>query len=101
MPTAGESRRCREVNVINNLVEGLDLQCVTEHPGYSGNCLNPYVVETYFYEFLDVYGHVGEGLLCVKSTKSPEPLPWKTPSTTISTLPPDAENTAMLFYFIH
>ena len=60
MPSIEESRCCREVGVINNLVEELDLSCVTEHPGYTGNCLNRYVIETSFYEYLDHYGHVGD-----------------------------------------
>ena len=37
-----------------------NLGCITEHPGYEGNCLNEDVVETSFYEYLADYGHVGD-----------------------------------------
>ena len=51
---------CKERGVIYNLAHDLGLNCITEHPGYEGNCLNEYVVETSFYEFLQGYGHVGD-----------------------------------------
>lgn len=60
MPSVDESTCCREIGLIDNLVEDQDLQCITQHPGYEGNCLNQYVIETSFYEFLDNYGHVGD-----------------------------------------
>ena len=51
---------CTERGAIYNLVHDLGLNCITQHPGYEGNCLNEYVVETSFYEFLEDYGHVGD-----------------------------------------
>ena len=51
---------CRERGIIFNLAHDLRLDCITQHPGYDGNCLNEYVVETSFYEFLEGYGHVGD-----------------------------------------
>ena len=51
---------CYEIVPVKQLVDDLDLQCITQHPGYDGNCLNQYVIEASFYEFLDDYGHVGD-----------------------------------------
>ena len=51
---------CYEIVPVKQLVDDLDLQCITQHPGYDENCLNQYVIETSFYEFLDDYGHVGD-----------------------------------------
>ena len=60
MPTRAESSCCREISAIEVLANEPRVQCITSHPGYEGNCLNPYVIETSFYEFLDGYGHVGD-----------------------------------------
>ena len=51
---------CHEIIPIKHLVDDLKLRCIIQHPGYEGNCLNPFVVETSFYEFLDYYGHIGD-----------------------------------------
>ena len=45
---------------VKQFVDDLDHQCITQHPGYDGNCLNQYVIQASFYEFLDDYGHVGD-----------------------------------------
>ena len=60
MPTRAESSCCREISTIEVLANELQVQCITSHPGFEGNCLNPYVIEPSFYEFLDGYGHVGD-----------------------------------------
>ena len=44
---------CRERGIIFNLAHDHGLDCITQHPGYDGNCLNEYVVETSFFEFLE------------------------------------------------
>ncbi len=60
MLSSAESVCCHEVAPVDALREELSLSCITQHPGFHGNCINPYVVETSFYEFLENYGHVGD-----------------------------------------
>ena len=62
MPQATDemSTCCHEKDPAKRLVDNLDLQCIIQHPGYDGNCLNEWVVETSFCEFLDGYGRVGD-----------------------------------------
>ena len=59
-PSTAESLCCHEVDLVDRQREELDLMCITKHPGFVGNCINQYVVETSFYEFLANYGHVGD-----------------------------------------
>ena len=59
-PQLQESLCCHEVDLVDRQREELDLMCITKHPGFVGNCINQYVVETSFYEFLANYGHVGD-----------------------------------------
>ena len=51
---------CHESDMVNYQREELDLQCITKHPGFVGNCINEYVLETSFWEYLADYGHVGD-----------------------------------------
>ncbi|KAG1683765.1 hypothetical protein GQR58_009764 [Nymphon striatum] len=60
MPTSKESKCCTEIIAVKTMADELHLQCVTRHPGFKGNFLNPYVIQISFYEFLDGYDHVGD-----------------------------------------
>ena len=51
---------CHESDMVNYQREELDLQSITKHPGFEGNCINEYVLETSFWEYLADNGHVGD-----------------------------------------
>jgi hypothetical protein len=58
MTTARECKCCQEYP---DLVEKLDgFSCITQHPGFIGNCLNRDVVEVSFFEFLQDNGPIGD-----------------------------------------
>ena len=58
MATELESKCCHEYEELEEKLDGL--QCVTEHSGFQGNCLNPDVIEVSFYEFLQINGPIGD-----------------------------------------
>ncbi|XP_045179120.1 uncharacterized protein LOC123538801 [Mercenaria mercenaria] len=58
MQTGIECKCCHE---FPDLAEKLDgFTCITQHPGFVGNCLNRDVVEVSFYEFLQRNGPIGD-----------------------------------------
>lgn len=61
MPTAKENKCCRHTNVVDGKIEELDLECITEHEGFIVNCLNHYVLETSYYEYIQDNGRLEEG----------------------------------------
>ena len=38
-----------------NEKEDLTIRCITEHPGFEGVCLNPWVLETAYYQYRQDY----------------------------------------------
>lgn len=56
MPTRRECKCCRNTNVVDSKVEEADLKCITEHEGFQVNCLNQYVLETTYYEYVQDNG---------------------------------------------
>ncbi|XP_069110939.1 uncharacterized protein [Argopecten irradians] len=61
MPTAAESRCCREIERISQKMEDVeleenDLKCILDHPGFNPVCLNVYVLETAYYQYQQQYG---------------------------------------------
>lgn len=61
MTTAKENKCCRHTNVVDSKVEEQDLECITEHEGFIVNCLNHYVLETSYYEYIQDNGRLEEG----------------------------------------
>ncbi|XP_053409100.1 P2X purinoceptor 7-like [Mercenaria mercenaria] len=58
MQTGIECKCCHE---FPDLAEKLDgFTCITQHPGFVGNCLNRDVVEVSFFEFLQRNGPIGD-----------------------------------------
>ena len=59
MSTAAENRCCHSYAQIRGLM--LPSQaCISEHPGFEGNCLNPWVLEASVYEFVFEDGPLGD-----------------------------------------
>jgi hypothetical protein len=58
MPTGIESKCCMEFGELSEKLDGFC--CITQHPGFVGNCLNRDVIEVSFYEFLQQNGPVGD-----------------------------------------
>ena len=50
MPSAIESRCCREIGDIDE--KRGDLSCITMHDGFTANCLNRDVIEISIYEYV-------------------------------------------------
>ena len=55
MPTVTECLCCCEMEVIAKKKEGI-AQCIVQHPGFDGVCLNVWVLQTAFYTFCQHYG---------------------------------------------
>ena len=55
MPTVTECLCCCEIEVIAKKKEGI-AQCIVQHPGFDGVCLNVWVLQTAFYTFRQHYG---------------------------------------------
>ena len=54
---------CREQMLPFTQIRGLMLPsqaCISEHPGFEGNCLNPWVLEASVYEFVFEDGPLGD-----------------------------------------
>lgn len=60
MPLVIESQCCKEINRVRQEMEeaGVD-SCITDHPGFAPCCLNPYVLRSANYAFIDHHGHHG------------------------------------------
>jgi uncharacterized protein YfeS len=41
-------------------LNGKTLDCITEHPGFQSNCLDIYVLEASYYEFIQRDGPLGD-----------------------------------------
>ena len=54
-----ENRCCHYYLQVRNII-GQELKCITEHIGFIGNCLNPYVLEGSIYEFVQKEGPFGD-----------------------------------------
>ena len=61
MPTIRESVCYRETPETEEELEELDIprniSCITEHPGFAGVCLDPWVLQTAAYHIRHSYGH--------------------------------------------
>ncbi|XP_061185189.1 uncharacterized protein LOC133193246 [Saccostrea echinata] len=53
MPTAKECKCCLFYAAIESRLEERGETCITEHEGFAANCLNRWVLETSFYEYLE------------------------------------------------
>ena len=56
MPTGKECRCCTSFSAVDDRRESQQLTCITDHPGFEGNCLNRWVLETSYYEFIQDEG---------------------------------------------
>ncbi|XP_062580770.1 uncharacterized protein LOC134242685 [Saccostrea cucullata] len=60
MPTNAENKCCQRTNIVDAKIEEESLQCITQHEGFIANCLNRYVLETSFYEYIQESGPLEE-----------------------------------------
>ena len=60
MTTAKESMCCREVDaywaLVDSVTPRLEVQCVTQHPGFEACCLNPYMLQIAYMHFRQEHG---------------------------------------------
>ncbi|XP_033756771.1 P2X purinoceptor 7-like [Pecten maximus] len=56
MPTVEERKCCHDIDILQDKLE--NIECITQHEGFTANCLNMHVLETSFYEFAEEYGNV-------------------------------------------
>ena len=53
-----ESRCCKEIDVVQQEMGGArTTYCMVDHPGFEPCCLDPYVLRTANYAFIDHHGH--------------------------------------------
>ncbi|XP_062586755.1 P2X purinoceptor 7-like [Saccostrea cucullata] len=60
MPTPRENKCCRKTNIVDGKIEDQSLTCITDHEGFIVNCLNKYVLETSYYEYIQENGQLEE-----------------------------------------
>ena len=65
MDTQRECICCNEILKIRSKIkENENIKCITQHPGFEGVCLNPWVLETAYYSYRQQYsGAAIEGAL--------------------------------------
>lgn len=51
METGRESLCCKEIDKVSQ--RSGDLDCITEHDGFSSLCLNPHVLEAAIYQYVN------------------------------------------------
>ena len=56
MATHRENKCCRRNNAVVGKIEESQLKCITEHEGFVVNCLNRYVMETSYYQYIEENG---------------------------------------------
>ena len=58
MTTAIESLCCKEIAQTSNMLtaDGVNVGCITLHPGFAGVCLNPWVLQTAYFDYRQQYG---------------------------------------------
>lgn len=62
LPTARECQCCCEIEKVVRKVESFNesagerISCITGHPGFATVCLDPYVLETAYYQYRQQYG---------------------------------------------
>ncbi len=62
MPTQDECLCCREIEKIVDKVDDLgdsNVVCITDHPGFSSVCLNPWVLQAAYYQYRQQHGTTG------------------------------------------
>ena len=60
MATNTECLCCQEVEPIQEKMEEMNLTCITQHEGFTGNCLNRHVLEVSLYEFVEQNGSIDD-----------------------------------------
>ncbi|KAL9961214.1 hypothetical protein ACROYT_G030117 [Oculina patagonica] len=62
MPTPSESVCCTEIGQVWQKIEDqrpeVELNCITQHPGFASNCLDVWVLETAYYAYRQQHGAV-------------------------------------------
>ncbi len=58
MPSVRESKCCKEIGVVFKLMESfvLDVDCITDHPGFRNVCLDRWVLDTAYNQYKQQYG---------------------------------------------
>ncbi|CAC5426252.1 unnamed protein product [Mytilus coruscus] len=60
MPTVDECICWKEVGPVADKKENGDLECITDHEGFTGNSLNRHVIEVSLYDFVETQGPVDD-----------------------------------------
>ncbi|XP_052103050.1 uncharacterized protein LOC127736526 [Mytilus californianus] len=58
IPTVDECICCKEVGQVAEKIEDGDLDCITDHEWFTGNCLNRHVIEVSLYGFVERQGPI-------------------------------------------
>ena len=56
MQTERENKCCQNTHLVDGKIEEAGLKCITQHEGFIVNCLNRYVLETSYYEYIQDHG---------------------------------------------
>ena len=60
MPLVEECPCCKEIDAVQQEMEGAHTpSCIIDHPGFEPCCLDPYVLRTANYAYIDHHGHRG------------------------------------------
>lgn len=60
MPTNIECICCCEVGPIDAILSENDMECVTHHEGFQGNCLNRYVIQVSLLDYVQMEGPIDD-----------------------------------------
>ena len=52
MTTGRESVCCHDIDKVLDMMEEVNIKCMTMHEGFIGNCLNRYVILTALYAYV-------------------------------------------------
>ena len=60
MPLAEECVCCKEIEQVCGKMDeiGEDINCITEHEGFTAVCLNLWVIQTSYFQYRQRYGNV-------------------------------------------
>ena len=61
-----ESKCCKDTHIVDDKILEAEIECITLHEGFQANCLNQYVLETSYYEYVQENGPLEEDQLIHK-----------------------------------
>ena len=57
MPDAVECTRCKECEEVVAMLEGNEVKCITQHPGFNSVCLDFHALQTAYCGYQQEHGH--------------------------------------------